>query len=237
MLLVDDRENKKLIHKLTIKLGDADTEKNGQMKVCRLKSADYVLGDWGVEAKEINDLYHSILGHGRSRTIVGQLKDLCQNFDKPMLVVYNTKLKPFIKGNRRPTAKDLAMEKARMNAVIKSFKMTMHQRFPNLHFMQLDTMDDFVEWLETNLRQQKIAKVKPSMLPKRNPIKAKDDRLSVLMLSGISYDQACDLLDHYGSLTIILRKGTKQKEMMEVSGISRKQAKRILALRDVFSKD
>ena len=94
MLIVDDRENDLLKHKLLVAMGE-------HVKVKRLISADYIIGEIGIEAKEINDLYHSIMGHGRSRTIVGQLHDLNESFERPMLVVYNTKLKPYVRGGDR----------------------------------------------------------------------------------------------------------------------------------------
>jgi ERCC4-type nuclease len=236
VLLIDRRENEILKHKLLAKMGDFDTDPKGTAQVLHLTSGDYILGEWGVEAKEINDLYRSILGIGRNRTIVAQLHDLCETFDKPFLVVYNTELKPYFHG-RRPTARQIQEEKAKMRAVIKSFKMTMHQRFPKLHFLQLNTMDDFVEWLYTNYRQNLISKVK---IPKKHeadsPVRHYDNRIKTLMNCGIGDIQAEKLLAHYGNLTVILRKGTKQKEMMEVAGITRKQAKAILSLREDFNK-
>lgn len=236
MLLIDHRENGKLIHKLLVKLGDADKTPKGQARILQLKEGDYVLGDWGIEAKEINDLYRSILGIGRSRTIVAQLNDLCEKFDKPFLVVYNTELKPWF-GGRRASAREISDERRKMLAVINSFKMTMHQRFPNLHFLQLTTMDDFVEWLYTNHRQNVIAKVKPpvSHQPEQVVLEETDDRVKALMGCGISREQAVALLEHYGSIPVMLQQKTRQKEMVKVSGISHKQAKRVLSLRKNFS--
>ena len=52
MLLIDHRENDKLIHKLLVKLGDADKNPKGQARILQLKSGDYVLGDWGIEGKK-----------------------------------------------------------------------------------------------------------------------------------------------------------------------------------------
>ena len=72
MLVIDDRENELVINKIQYRMGD-------DCVVKRLNSADYVIGDLGIEAKEINDLYRSIMGIGRSRTIVGQLVDLQRN--------------------------------------------------------------------------------------------------------------------------------------------------------------
>lgn len=235
MLLVDHRENPKLIHKLTVKLGDADKDERGQARILQLKEGDYVLGDWGIEAKEINDLYRSILGIGRSRTIVAQLKDLCEKFEKPFLVVYNTELKPWFP-NRRPTAREISEERRKMLAVINSFKMTMHHRFPNLHFLQLTTMDDFVEWLYVNHRQNKIAGITPPKThqPEQVIHVETDDRIKALMGCGISREQGVALLEHYGSISVLLQKKTRQKEMVKVSGISNKQAKRILSLRKDF---
>jgi hypothetical protein len=50
-------------------------------------------------------------------------------------------------------------------------------------------------------------------------------------------DQAEALLAHYGNLTVLLRKGTKQKDMMDAARITRKQAKGVLSLRDDFNRD
>jgi len=236
MLLIDHRENSKLIHKLLVKMGDGDTDPKGQARVLSMKSGDYVIGDWGIEAKEINDLYRSILGIGRSRTIVGQLKDLCETFERPFLVVYNTELKPWFHG-RRASAKEMSEERRKMAAVINSFKMTMHQRFPNLHFLQLTTMDDFVEWLYTNHRQNVIAKVKPpkAHIPKQVVNIKDDDRIKALMTCGINREQATALLIEYGSIPAILRKKTRQKDMVECANITSKQAKRVLALRKDYT--
>ena len=236
MLLIDHRENPKLIHKLLVKLGDADKDERGHARTLQMNTGDYVLGDWGIEAKEINDLYRSILGIGRSRTIVAQLTDLCQSFDKPFLVVYNTELKPWFHG-RKPSARELSEERRKMAAVIHSFKLTMHQRFPKLHFLQLTTMDDFVEWLYINHRQNVIAKVKPPKAhkPEQVIVEETDDRVKALMGCGISREQSVALLEHYGSISVLLQKKTRQKEMVKVSGITHKQAKRVLALRKDFT--
>tara|TARA_R110000824_G_scaffold101190_1_gene240305 strand:- start:15414 stop:16130 length:717 start_codon:yes stop_codon:yes gene_type:complete len=236
MLLIDHRENPKLIHKLLVKMGDAKNDPKGEARVLTMKSADYVLGDWGIEAKEINDLYRSILGIGRSRTIVGQLNDLCATYEKPFLVVYNTELKPWFHG-RRPSTKELGDERRKMAAVINSFKLTMHQRFPNLQFMQLTTMDDFVEWLYTNHRQNVIAKITPPKehLPQTPIVIEDDDRLKTLMNCGINREQATALLVEYGSIPVILQKKTRQKDMVACANITSKQAKRILSLRKDYT--
>lgn len=238
MLLIDDRENERLKHMLIAEMGDGGVNPKGQARVQRLNVGDYILGDWGVEAKEINDLYRSILGIGRSRTIVGQLTDLCATFDRPFLVVYNHELKPWFPG-RRPTAREISDERKKMKAVIKSFMLTLHQRFPKLHYMHLDTMSDFVDWLTTNHRQGLISSVKhtlPAAAPK--PVYVDDPRVEAVMKAGrMKRDQAEALLDHYGNLTVLLRKGTKQKDMMAAARINRKQAKGVLSLRDDFSKD
>ena len=237
MLLIDTRENEKLIHKLLIKMGDAKTDPKGNAQVVFLKSVDYIIGDWGIEAKEIYDLYRSILGIGRTRTIVAQLKDLCENFENPFLVVYNTELKPWFP-NGRPTARQISDERKKMLTVIKSFKLPLNRRFPNLRFMQLSTMDDFVDWLETNHRQNVISKVKsPATMTTNKPVIENDSRIKALMGCGVNRNQSVKLLDHYGTIPILLQKKTRQGDMMEVAGINRKQAKAILSLRDEFSTD
>ena len=68
-LIIDDRENEKVITKFLIALGDKEHDPNGNAEVRRLQSADYIIGDIGIEAKEINDLWRSILGILRLRFI------------------------------------------------------------------------------------------------------------------------------------------------------------------------
>ena len=210
-----------------------------EAKVLRMKSSDYRMGDWGIEAKEINDLYRSILGLGRSRTIVDQLKDLEREFENPFLVVYGTKLKPYIPG-RRPNARTMAIEIARMKQTIKSFKKNFYQRFPNIRYMELTTMDEFVEWLVANHHQINIkSKIGVSKLPleiQKELQKAKlDPRIKVLSsLEGITPKHAEDLLDKFGSIPKILAVRTTQKSIMEIEGLGREKAKRILSLRDSY---
>ena len=60
VVFVDDRENDLVKHKLIARMGDRKTDPKGAVEIKRLTVADYVIGDWGIEAKEINDLYHSI---------------------------------------------------------------------------------------------------------------------------------------------------------------------------------
>ena len=157
MLVIDDRENEILINKIQSRMGDDCT-------VRRLESADYVIQDVGIEAKEINDLYRSIMGIGRSRTIVGQLTDLQRNFDNPMLVVYGSILKPFVKG--RPDAQRLAIEKTRMVKTIENFKATFYNRFPQIKYMELANMTEFINWLIINHTQLNIVGKAKESFPK-----------------------------------------------------------------------
>lgn len=233
MLLVDDRENDVLIHKLIAAHGDADAR--GIVKVKRMQSGDYVIGEIGIEAKEINDLYHSIMGHGRSRTIIGQLHDLCETFERPMLVVYNTKLKPWFPGGRGNRAQ-IAREMKKMAAVIKRFKQTVLLQFPNLQYMELGSMDEFVDWLggmHHYMRQRRITTAAPPEVS-RAP-KNMDPRVAALSsIEGVSPRAAHDLLKEFGSLPRILRARTTQRSLMEIEGIGRKRAKAILSLRERY---
>ena len=227
MLLIDDRENDKVINKLLMRMGKND------VKVCRMKASDYTMGTWGIEAKEINDLYRSIMGFGRTRTIVDQLHDLQESCEHPFLVVYGTELKPYIPG-KRPNAKLIAMEMARMKKVIKQFKAVFYQRFPKIKYMELTTMDEFVEWLVVNHTQQGIAKSRLAY-EQQQVIKNADldSRVQILSaIEGVSVNQAEALLEKFGSIPNILKKKTTQKELMDIHGINRRKAKAILSLRD-----
>ena len=232
MLVIDDRENDILKHKILARMGELS-------KVKRLASADYIIGEVGIEAKEINDLYHSVLGHGRKRTIVGQLMDLQRSFERPMLVVYGSQLKPFIPGNRRPNRQDLAREISKMQRINRKFKMDFPIRFPKIQFMQLDTMDDFVEFLVNMHQQMRIRPGTTVAEPEESSrIKSRsgvDPRVAALSsIEGVTDRVAHDLLAHFGSLPRILRARTSQRALMEVGGIGRVKAKRILTLRDRY---
>lgn len=239
MLLIDDRENPKVVNKILMRLGDwSQDNKNGKAKVKRMISADYGIGQWGIEAKEINDLYRSIIGSGRTRTIVDQLRDLEENWDNPMLVVYGTKLKPYVHG--RPNAQRMAIEMTKMKKVISRFKLTFYQRFPKIKYMELTSMDEFVDWLIINHTQMMLdggAQINrlPDFVRKQNS-KPSDDRVAVLSsVSGVTPAMAVDLLQHFGSLPKVLHSRQTQKSLMEVKGIGRTKAKKILALRDKFN--
>lgn len=231
MLLVDDRENPKVVNKLLMRMGNDD------VKVCRMTASDYTMGAWGIEAKEINDLYRSIMGYGRTRTIVEQLRDLEQSCESPFLVVYGTELKPFIPMKHgRPTAKMKAMEMAKMKKVIKQFKTTFYQRFPKIKYMEVTTMDDFVEWLIINHTQQGMAQYRLDT-QKKNEIKNADLDNRVRMLTaieGITVKQAESLLEHFGTVNNILKKKVTQKELMMINGITRRKAKAIVSLRESY---
>lgn len=239
MLLIDDRENPKVIDKILMRMGDAKLDSKGQARVLRMKSSDYRMGDWGIEAKEINDLYRSILGLGRSRTVVDQLKDLEREFENPFLVVYGTKLKPYIPGGR-PTARLMAIETARMKKVIQQFKMNFYQRFPNIQYMELATMNEFVDFLVMNHHQINVkSKIGVSKLPldiQKDIVKTNlDPRIKILSsLDGITPRHAEDLLEKFGSIPKLLSARTTQKSVMEVEGLGREKAKRILGLRDNY---
>lgn len=231
MLIVDDRENDLLIHKLYSVMGKK--ENGGHVFVKRLISADYIMGEIGIEAKEINDLYHSILGHGRSRTIMGQLTDLVNNFERPMLVVYGTKLKPYVRGGGRVA---IAREMKKMMAVIKKFKQNLYLAFPQIQYMELSSMDEMVDWLSSmhhNMRVRGVSTAMPTEIVKSN--RTVDPRVAALSsINGVSERAAHELLSEFGSLPRILRSRTSQRQLMRVEGIGRKRAKDILRLRDRY---
>ena len=203
--------------------------------VKRLASADYIIGDMGIEAKEINDLYNSIMGHGRSRTIVGQLVDLERTYQRPLLVVYGNILLPFVHGGR-PTPQRMAQEKTKMVKIIQNFKATFYSRFPNIRYMEVENMEHFIDWLVSNHTQMEIAgQAKENLSTLKLASKEKDNRISALTsITGISYAEAENLLQKFGSIPKILNSRQTQKNLMEVPGIGREKAKRILSLREYY---
>lgn len=213
-------------------LGNNKLDEKGRARLERLSVGDYTIPDmgWGVEAKEINDLYNSILGKGRSRTVNAQLVDLADNFDVAFLVVYGTQLKPFVRG-RKITRQEMAIQIQRMNATIKKYKETLHLRHPKIRFMQVDTMDDFVNWITTNYTQM-IMQGKRNQHPflTGGVMEETDPRVRMLCgIQGITPQVAKNLLLHFETITKMLDKKTTQKELMKVKGITRQRAKLIKA--------
>lgn len=233
VVVIDDRENPKVINKMLVAFGDRKHNPAGQAEVKRLKAADYIIGDIGIEAKEINDLWMSILGIGRSRTIYAQLADLCEAFERPMLVVYGTKITVY----QRPGAprQNPRQVHARAHNVIKSFKQELYHRFPKIQFMQLNSMDEFVEYIAKVHHLQAIGQRLTAPLEVRKLPSSLDPRVACLAaLPGLTTLHAEALLEKFGSIPKLLRAKTTQSSLMEIDGIGRKKAQTILSLRDLY---
>jgi len=232
VIYVDDRESDKLKHELIARLGDKAFSDKGGVIVKRLPYGDYILGEWAIEAKEINDLYRSIMGIGRNgRTVNHQLAELAETSKKPFVVVYGTQLKPYFKG--RVASRRIRQEIAKMNRVIKSWKMTFYLRHPEVHFMQFATREDFIEWLIVNHnRLMQDGKIGVSDDIKKARKEECDPRIVALSaIAGITEKIAKDLLTKFGSIPAIMKSRVKQKELMEIRGVGRITARRIQALR------
>ena len=151
LLVVDHRENEKVIHQLFMILGDAKNDPTGKVWVCQLKTGDYIIDDWVIEAKEINDLAGSITGVGRSRTVAAQLRDMTDsNPEKtPWLVVYGetADLKPWVAKRAKNMRQSKVIAKARQKEQIAVFKRNFCLRFPDVSYFQVETMKHFVDWL------------------------------------------------------------------------------------------
>ena len=119
-----------------------------------------------------------------------------------------------------------------MVAVIRKFKQEFYSRFPNIRYMEFDSMDEMVQFLSIHHFQKSLSG--HLIVPEKIPIPTKnlDDRVAVLSsVRGVSIKNAEDLLDKFGSIPKILRSRTTQKQLMAVKGIGRKKAKAILELR------
>ena len=230
MIYADDRENEALLHRLFLAAGNRKTDPKGDILVKRLNYGDYIIGDWVIEAKEINDLYRTILGIGRNgRNITHQLQELCDTSDKPFLAIYGTQLKPYFKG-RKARANEMSREIAKMNRVIKSFKMTVYSHFPKIRVIEFATMDDFVQWLTIAHLKKKM---KQSLtVANRTKTPPDDPRLLALMgVQGITEEIATLLLNKYGSIPNLLKTKVKIKDLMAIRGIGRVTARRLKDLR------
>ena len=230
MIYADDRENEKLLHKLYLAAGNKKTDPKGEVMVKRMPHGDYQIGEWLIEAKEINDLYRTILGIGRNgRTINHQLSEMCEVSEYPFLAIYNTQLKPYFRG-RKAKAAEMSREIARMHRVIKSFKMVAYSHFPKLRIIEFATMDDFVEWLSVSHLKKQIGK--SLTVPKRTKHLPTDPRLLALMgVQGITEEIATALLLKYGSIPNMLKTKVRIKDLMKIRGIGRVTARRIKELR------
>ena len=75
----------------------------------------------------------------------------------------------------------------------------------------------------------------PDFVKKAASAPTYDDRVTMLSsISGITPAMAVDLLQKFGSVPKILNSRRSQKDLMEVKGIGRRKAKKILSLRDSF---
>ena len=233
VVIIDDRENPKVINKMLVAFGDRTHNPSGQAQVKRLKAADYIIGDIGIEAKEINDLWQSILGIGRSRTIYAQLTDLCEAFERPMLVVYGTQIKVYQRpGAPRQNARNVH---ARAHNVIKSFKQEMYHRFPKIQFMQVNSIDEFVEYIAKVHHLQAIGHRLAIPAPVVRTPDHLDPRVACLAaMPGLTTIHAEAILKKFGSIPKLLRSKTSQASLMEIEGIGRKKAQTILSLRDLY---
>ena len=211
-------------------MGNKKDNPKGQCMVKRLQYGDYVIGQFGVEAKEINDLYRSILGIGRNgRTIKHQLHELCEIYETPILAVYNTQLKPYFHG-RKPKRNEIAREILKQQQVIKSFKMNLYSNFPKIRLIEFNNMDDFVYWLGVLNTQHTINK---RMRPKIDSERRIDDpRLLALMgINGCTERIAEDLLEEFGSIRNMLKSKVKLSDFRKVKGVGLVLARRLRHLR------
>ena len=102
--------------------------------------------------------------------------------------------------------------------------------------MEVENMEHFIDWLVTNHTQMEIAgQAKENLSTLKLASKEKDNRISALTsITGISYAEAENLLQKFGSIPKILNSRQTQKNLMEVPGIGREKAKRILSLREYY---
>ena len=107
--------------------------------------------------------------------------------------------------------------------------------------MEFDTMEQFVNFLIINHTQMEIDGAGsidrlPDFVKKVAKQQTLDDRVAVLSaIPGITPAHAVDLLQRFGKIPTILHSRRNQKDLMEIKGIGRSKAKRILALRDSFT--
>jgi len=234
VVYIDDRENPALIHLLLGRLGDAELSSKGAGKVKRLATGDYVIGSWGVEAKEINDLYRSILGIGRNRNLTQQLADLCDAYEYPILAVYGSQLKPYF--TRGTSKKTVAQEVMKMKGVIRNFKLNLYARFPKVRYIEFATMEDYVDWIVTSHTKLTISKAIATQKRIRRSGDFSEDYRAVMLatIPGVTLDSAHALLKEFGSLRNLLLKKTNKKALTKVRGISNPTAERILSIREDY---
>ena len=101
-------------------------------------------------------------------------------------------------------------------------------------------MNEFVEWLVTNHTQLEVrAQTNLRNLPPELKEELKrtdlDPRVAVLSsISGVTTKHAEQLFDKFGSIPKILGARTTQKSIMEIPGLGREKARRILDLRKTY---
>jgi len=233
VLYIDDRENPVVSKAIVAILGDKEVDGKGNSVVKRLSTGDYVMGKWGIEAKEINDLYRTILGIGRNRNLTQQLADLCDAYETPILAVYGSKLKPYFPN--KVTKNTVANEIVKMRRVIYNYKLQLYSRFPKIRLIEFATQKEFIDWLVVSHQQMAIKKVLSAPKSARRGEIHKDPRIAALCgVRGIDEIKAEALLTQFKSIKQLLLSKRTLKDLMGVRGITKPTAERILALREEY---
>ncbi len=235
VVYADDRESASVLQSLIGRMGDADIENEGLVKVRRLTTGDYVLGSWGIEAKEINDFYRSITGKGRGkRSINHQLSDLCETYEYPILAVYGSRMKPYFR--KKVAKRVVAQEIVKMQQTMRSYKMMIYHRFPKIRLIEFATMEEFVEWLSISHTQMQISNaLSAPKKARRGRSGHSDPRIAALTgIAGVTESIAKDVLSHFGGIKPLLLTKTNRKALTAIRGVNTPIADRILSLREPY---
>lgn len=183
-ILVDDREDKKLLAKLSRIEG-------AQVLVTRLPVGDVSIGDFLCERKEAGDFFNSLMDHRLFR----QLKELRDNSDYPILIFCGD---PHVEMSwRRTDAQRLHMAFLGAKAAIARM---------GISFLEVRSDNEYIELL-TSMAKQANPNKPPSDRPvltrkaDRKPEEVSSDVLCAL--DGVGRDLADKLLARFGTIQAV----------------------------------
>lgn len=204
-ILVDDREDKKLLAKLA-KIEGA------QVLVTRLPVGDVSIGDYLCERKEAGDFFNSLMDHRLFR----QLKELRDNSEFPILIFCGD---PHVEISwRRTDAQRLHMSFIGAKAAIARM---------GISFLEVRSDDEYIELLVSMAKQ-----ANPNRPPSDRPVltrkadrKPQEVASDVLCaLDGVGRDLADKLLARFGTIQAIANASMEDLRAVPGCGPTKAQA-------------
>jgi ERCC4-type nuclease len=189
-----------------------------------LQVGDYVVGNFVIERKKVNDFVNSYL-NGRLKR---QLVELCKVSDRPVLAIIGD----FFKNYFFPAKKN--KQKPISPTTFGSMLASLITSFPKLQIISLPNDTVFVRFLEKLKEKlekgETVSELDVKLMSQQLP---KDTNFMVrffMLFDGVGVEKAKRLADSFKTLKALIRLRTRdlKKELMKVDGVGDKLAEKIV---------